>query len=156
MTAVNKLGFDTNTVVGQYSYKYDTSLIGEANRICYGDPRDTTTYPGVVATGAELFIKTPLVKKVTMTLSVRTYSGVPFTVVANQIKNSVAAFVDNNPIGTPIPISGIIAVVTAVQGVLSVVVDSPLYNSSQDEILLNPGEKAWILNLDDIAVIQLG
>ena len=156
MTAVNKLGFDTNTVVGQYSYKYDTGLIGEANRICYGDPRDTTTYPGVVATGAELFIKTPLVKKVTMTLSVRTYSGVPFTVVANQIKNSVAAFVDNNPIGTPIPISGIIAVVTAVQGVLSVVVDSPLYNSSQDEILLNPGEKAWILNLDDIAVIQLG
>jgi hypothetical protein len=158
MSAVNKLNFNTSIQEGQFSYRYDTGLVGEANRICYGDQTDVTTYPGVVASGAEIFIKTPLVKRIKVSLSMRIYAGIPFTTVSYQVQSAIASYVDANPIGQSIPISALITTAMSVSGVLSVVVDSPDYGDvspGTDEITLNSGEKAWVLSLNDITINEL-
>jgi hypothetical protein len=59
ISSLNKLNFNTTIRQGLDSYKYNTGLIREANRIVYGDPRDQITYPGVGAAGADIFIREP-------------------------------------------------------------------------------------------------
>lgn len=156
MSALGKLQFPTDVVKGVDSYKFHTGLIGEANRIVYGDPRDNTTYPGVSAAGAEIFIKAPLVRRVEVSINVRVKTGVPFSVIVEQVRNSVASLINSNPIGQPIPISNIISTVDAIVGVQAVAISSPQYDAQNDVIRINAGEKALVLDvISDVLVSKI-
>jgi uncharacterized phage protein gp47/JayE len=155
LTAMSKLAFDTGISKGVDSYKYNIGLIAEANRIVYGDPRDNTTYPGVAAAGAEIFIKSPLVKRIEVSISVRVKTGIPFTTIVEEVRNSVAALINSNPVGQYIPISNIVSTVGAIVGVQAVAISSPQYSPENDVIRVNAGEKSLILDIiSDITVAK--
>lgn len=157
LIGLSKLGFPEKVAVGTDSYKYNTGLIAEANRVVYGDPRDTITYPGVGAAGAEIFIKAPLVRRVQVSIAVRLNTGIPFTRVVEQVRNNVFALINSSPIGKPIAISSIVSVVESLNGVTAVAISSPLYNDQNDVIAINPNEKALVLDIvQDIIVNKIG
>lgn len=157
LTSLGKLNFSTLLRNGLDSYRYNTGLIAEANRIVYGDPRDPVTYPGVGAAGADIFIREPLDRRVQVSVDIRLLTGAPFNNVSQQVRSSISSLVNSNPVGQSIDISSIISAVRAVPGVLSVAIDSPQFDSTHDLIFLAPGEKARIINSTlDISVNQIG
>lgn len=157
MTSLNKLDFNTVVKVGLDSYRYNTGLVAEANRIIYGDPRDPQTYAGVGAAGAVIYTRAPLSRRVQVSIAVRLNTGVPYTTSAQQVRNSVAALIKANPIGEPISISSIVSAVNAINGVRAVAIDSPQYDVTNDLIFIAPAEKAVIIDPTlDISVSQIG
>lgn len=157
MSSLTKMDFSTAIRKGLDSYRYNTGLIAEANRIIYGDPRDPTTYPGVGAAGAEIFSREPLTRRIQVSIDVRINTGVPFAQTAEQVRTSVSSLINSNDVGVPIAISSIIGVVNAIPGVRAMAISSPQYDSTHDLIFIAPGEKARIIDpVLDISVSQIG
>jgi hypothetical protein len=154
---LDKLAFNTVENSGLDGYEHSTGLIAEANKVCYGDDSDTSTYPGVVAAGAVLNISGPLVKRIEISLSIRIKTGISTVDVADKVKSAVASVVNNTAIGESIAISDIIAAATQINGVVAVAVVSPTYSSSSDLIATQPYEKPMVLNVDqDIDISFVG
>ena len=150
------MGFWGFGVSGFDSYKYYEGLLGEANRIVYGDPADNITYPGVAAAGAEIFIEPPLVKRIEVSINVRVNPGTPFARVTEEVRNAIAALINASPIGESIAISDIISQVNSIPGVRAVSISSPAYDPSNDVIVVNPSEKPFILDIvKDITVSKV-
>lgn len=155
-TSLNKLDFNTAIRKGLDSYRFNIGLIAEANRIIYGDPRDSATYPGVGAAGAEIFVREPLIRRIQVAIDVRVSTGVPFAQTADQVRTSVSSLINSNDVGQPIAISAIVSVVNSIPGVRAVAISSPQYDSTHDTIFVAPSEKALILDPTlDISVIQI-
>jgi len=156
ISMASKLEFPETTVTGFDSYKYHTGLLAEANRTVYGDPRDTTTYPGVAAAGAEIFIEPPLVKRIQVSINIRVNTGVPFARVTEEVRNAIAALINSAPLGESIAISDIIASVNSIPGVKAVSISSPAYDQNNDVIVVNPAEKPSVLDIvNDITVSKV-
>lgn len=157
MTSLNKFNFLTTIRTGLDSYTYNTGLIAEANRIIYGDPTDPSTYPGVGAAGAEIFVREPLSRRIQVSINVRINTGIPFAQIVDQVRSTVSSLINANPIGQPIAIGGIVSAVYAIPGVNSVAISSPLYDANDDIIFIAPSEKAIIIDpTTDISVSQIG
>jgi hypothetical protein len=155
--SLNKMDYNTTIRKGLDSYRYNTGLIAEANRIIYGDPRDPTTYPGVGAAGAEIFSREPLTRRVQVSIDVRINTGVPFAQTAEQVRTSVSSLINSNEVGEPIAISAIVGVVNSIPGVRAMSISSPQYDSTHDLIFIAPSEKARIIDpVLDISVSQIG
>lgn len=152
----SKFSFDPTLKKGLDSYRYHTGLIGEANRIVYGDPRDNTTYPGVAAAGAEIFIRESLFRRVSLGIDIRIETGIPFAQIVEQVRTNVSSLIDANEIGQSIAISDIVEIVNIIPGVRAVAISSPLYNAANDTIKISPAEKARIIDPStDISVRQI-
>lgn len=157
INSLNKMDFNTTIRKGLDSYRYNTGLIAEANRIIYGDPRDPTTYPGVGAAGAEIFTREPLTRRIQVSVEVRINTGVPFAQTAEQVRTSVSSLINSNDVGEPIAISAIVSAVNAIPGVRAMAISSPQYDSTHDLIFIAPSEKARIIDpVLDISVSQIG
>jgi hypothetical protein len=153
VSALDKLDFPLTYSSGVDGYSYNTGLIGEANKVVQGDPDDTSAYPGVAAAGARIDIDGPLVKRIKVSLSLRTRSGVANSDIAARVRSAVATFINQVGVGQPVALSGIVAAASKVVGVVSVVVVAPTYGIGNDEIAVQPAEKPLILSLtDDISV----
>lgn len=156
ISAIGKLEFPTSIRRGLDSYRHHTGLIAESNRIVYGDPRDNVTYPGVAAAGAEIFIDPPLIRRIEVGIGVRVNTGIPFSKIVEQARNNVAALINSNAIGVSIAISDLVAVVNSIPGVKAVSVTSPSYDINNDVIVVNPSEKALILDIvNDITISKV-
>lgn len=155
MQALDKLAFPITLATGTDGYSYSTGLIGEATRVIYGDQRDTATYPGIVAAGANVNVAGPLVKRISVSLGLRVRSGVSTVDIIDRVKSAVAATVNKVGIGQPVAISDIIAAAVTVNGVMAVTVLDPDYSSSNDLIDVQPFEKALVLNLDQDVLVSL-
>ncbi len=147
VTALDKLAFPLEFNAGADGYAYNDGLIGEANRIVQGDPTDSSTYPGVAAAGAQININGPLVKRISLALSLRVRSGVANADIANRVRSAVATVINQTGIGKPIALSSIVAAATKVVGVIAVTVVSPSYGIGSDLIAVQPFEKPLVLNL---------
>lgn len=157
INSLNKLDFNTTIRKGLDSYRYNTGLIAEANRIIYGDPRDPTTYAGVGAAGAEIFVREPLTRRIQVSIEVRINTGVPFAQTAEQVRTSVSSLINSNEVGESIAISAIISAVNVIPGVRAMAISSPQYDSTHDLIFVAPSEKARIIDpVLDISVSQIG
>lgn len=157
LISLNKVDYSTVVRKGLDSYRHNIGLIAEANRIIYGDPRDPSTYPGVGAAGAEIFVREPLTRRIQVSIDVRINTGVPFAQTAEQVRTSVGSLVNSNAVGQTIAISSIISAVNAIPGVKAVSISSPQYDSTHDIIFIAPSEKARIIDpVLDISVSQIG
>jgi hypothetical protein len=156
-TSLGKLNFNTALLNGLDSYRYNTGLIAEANRIIYGDTRDPITYPGVGAAGADIFVQEPLTLRVKVSVDIRLQTGAPFAYVSQQVSSNISYLINSNPVGQSIAISSIINAAMSVPGVISVAVNSPLYNATHDLIQVAQNEKALVLDpTTDIIIDQIG
>jgi len=157
MVSLGKENFSTVIRMGLDSYRYNTGLIAEANRIIYGDPRDPITYPGVGAAGAEIFVQESLTLRVQVGIVVRLLTGVAFSQIITQVRSSVSSLINSNPVGQSIAISAIVSAVNAIPGVYAMAISSPQYDATHDLIFVAPSEKARILDpTTDISVSQIG
>jgi hypothetical protein len=155
---LDKLQFPVTIATGIDGYSHSTGLIEEANKVVYGDEQDPTTYPGVIASGANINISGPYVRRISISLAVRINTSVstPADVLA-QVQSSVAAVVNQTGIGQPIALSDIVSAAAAVNGVTSVTPISPALTAGNDLIAVQPFEKPMVLNLDtDVTVSIIG
>ena len=157
ITSIGKINFPTQAKNGIDAYRYHTGLIAEANRVTYGDPRDNTTYPGVSAAGAEIFIKEPLPRRIQVSINIRVNTGVPFVRVVEQVRNNIAALINGTGIGQSIAISDIISSVNSIQGVKAVSITSPQYSPTSDVIAVSASEKPIVIDIvNDVTVSRVG
>lgn len=154
---LNKLNFPVAGSSGRDSYKANTGLIAEANRIVFGDETNSSQYEGISSAGASYNINGPLVKRIQIALTIRPMTGVSIDSVRESVQSAVAAAINKSFIGTPIPISEIVKAAQSVNGVNAVSVSSPTYNVGQDLIAVQPYEKALVLDIEnDITVTFIG
>lgn len=153
---LNKLDFPTETNFGIDGYSYYNGLIGEATKVVYGDPENSTLFPGVKATSAYIDIRPPLPKRIQISVGVRLKTGVIFSDVENTIKSAIASVVNSSKIGQSIALGDIITAISSVDGVFAPSIIYPTFNSSNDVIEVNYQEKALIISQEDINVSLLG
>lgn len=157
VTALDKLEFPLGVFTGVDGYSYNTGLIGEANKVLYGDPSDPATYPGYVSNGAEVLAAGPMVKRIRLALSLRVQSGLATRDLADRVRNSVAAVVNAAGVGESVSISDVVTAAGEVTGVIAVAVVSPTYSSTSDVITVSAGEKPLVLDLEsDISITFVG
>lgn len=157
VTALDKLAFPTALSQGIDGYRHSTGLIGEATKVVYGEERDPTTYPGVIAAGATINISGPLVRRISVGLAIRARLGVAVSDISDKVKSAVASVVNKTPVGQAVAISDIVNAAARVNGVIAVTVLSPAYGAGNDLIAVQPYEKPLILNVDtDVTVSFVG
>jgi hypothetical protein len=157
LVAQGKLGFDTDINFGVDAYKYYKGLIAQLNKVIYGDPANVTTYPGVRAAGTDIDIKPAIIKRIKCGLAIRIRTGVPFSELRERVKGAVAGYVNKLGVGEQVSISKIVTAASSVNGVVSVAITSPTYDSSNDLIAISADEKAFIVDpTADVIVSILG
>ena len=154
LTIQDKLAFPTGFAQGIDGYRHSTGLIAEANKVGYGDESDPSSYPGVIAAGANVNIEGPLVHRVTVSLALRVRTGIGLTDIKDQVRSAVASVVNSTGVGEPVAISDIITAAQGVNGVVSVTVLSPSFGPGNDLISIQPYEKPLVLSLDDDVLIS--
>jgi hypothetical protein len=154
---LDKLGFTTSVVGGVDAYSYSTGLIGEVNKVIYGDASNPSVYPGVVAAGAQVNICGPLVKRVAVGLAIRVRTGASSSDIISRVKSAVASTINGVSIGESVAISSIVSAAAAIDGVMAVTILNPIYASGSDLIAVQANEKPRVLDLDaDITVSIVG
>lgn len=154
LTFQDKLEFPTSLVPGQDGYRYNTGLIAEVTKVIYGDERDVVTYPGYASAGAAIDVSAPLIRRVIVSLAIRSRSGA--VDVKSRVQAAVAKVVNSAAPG-PIAISLITKEVQQVDGVISVVMLSPVATTTADAIPVQPYEKALVLDPNnDVQVSLIG
>lgn len=156
VTSLDKLSFNTSLHLGTDGYKAGTGLLEEATKTIYGD-LDNPAYPGLLASGADVLIDGPLIHNIKISLLVRTWTSVDRTNIENSVRGAVASEINRSGVGKSIAISDLVAAATTVNGVESVVVLSPSYNSGNDLISVQAYEKPVTLNpTTDITIKFVG
>lgn len=154
---LTKFKFPTTISVGNDAYHYSGGLINETAKILYGVETDPLTYPGVIAAGNSVEISGPLIRRVQISLSVRIRAGLPQSSVVNKVRSAVTAVINQSQIGEDIALSDIVEAANRVSGVLSVTIDSPVYNNLNDIITVQTYEKALVIDATtDIQVFIIG
>lgn len=146
--ALGKLDFNININVGADGYKYNTGLLAEVNKVLYGDESNPTIYPGFVAAGADINISGCIIKRISIGLAIKTAYGNNDPNLVSRVKSTVASIVNSTIVGQSIAISDIVSAVNNINGIISVVIIYPEYNTINDFIALQPNEKPKILDLD--------
>lgn len=149
LQSVDKLGFDVTPAIGIDGYRHTVGLIEEANRVGYGVDADPAAYPGVISAGANINIQGPLIRRVSVGLSLRIRTGISAADIQDQVRSAVAAAINIVGVGQPVALSDLIAAANSVNGVVSVTVVSPAFGPGSDLISIQPYEKPMVLNLDD-------
>lgn len=153
LTVTNKLGFSGTKAVGLDAYRRNTGLIAAASQVIFGDESNVVDFEGVASAGASYTYSGPIVKRVKVAISVR---AIETEDLVNQIQSSVAAAINKTPIGKSVALS---SVVTAAQvsGVSAVTIVSPIYGVGDDLIVIQPYEKAKVVDIEnDISVVVIG
>ena len=155
--SLGKMGFDQTIVHGRDAYRYNTGLIAESKKVVYGDRAAPEDYPGMAAEGANIQFAGPTIKRIQISVAVRLTSNVSNRDIVDNVKSTIAGYINSQPIGVNIPLSGMVSAIESLDGVSSVAVVSPTYNASNDLILISSGEKAMIINSSsDITVSTIG
>ncbi len=154
-TALNKLDFDDKTLFGVDSYSSYKGLIRETSRIIYGRAANPTVYPGVGSAGAYLDIQPPLPRKIVLSIGVRLRTGISFASIQNNVKSVAAGIINNTKIGQSIAFSDILRAVGSIQGIVSASMIYPIFDSSNDLIVVYPQEKPLCDAQSDVTVTPL-
>ncbi len=150
---LDKLAFNTNIHQGLDAYSFNTGLLAEVNKVVYGDESNPSVYPGIQANGTNINISGPLIKRVTVSLSIRLRTGVSSADIVDRVKSSVASVINSTPVGVSIAISDLVSAANTIDGVLAVTILSPEYDVGNDLIAVQASEKPRVLDIaQDILV----
>lgn len=153
--SMNKLNFETSVKNGEDSYKYYRGLISAVGQKIRGSTANPLALPGVAAAGAYIEIDSPLPKRIQLSIVIRLKTGVPFALLKSRVQSAVAAYVNGLGVGKPVVFSEVVKVAQTISGVQAVSISSPVYNATNDQIIVQSFEKPLIFNIDsDIIVSQ--
>jgi uncharacterized phage protein gp47/JayE len=156
ITALNKLGFPENTpATNSDGYKYYSGLLGEVNKVVYGDPADPVNYPGYASANANIEVTAPQVKRIPLDIYVRMQNGFTLSGATLAIRNAAATAVNSTPVGQDVAYSDIISAINAISGVFSVAIAG--HTETNPTIPVLAYEKPLVVNLEgDINVTITG
>lgn len=142
MSPICKLNYPIDIHTGIDGYQYYTGLLRTVQRIVDGFEADPTSYPGRRAVGSIIETLPPLIKKITMSISITTNEGVNLGDISSEIKSTIINYVNNLGVGENVILSEIIARIMRVRGVKSCAFTTP---SPSNEFISVPSTgKAYI------------
>jgi uncharacterized phage protein gp47/JayE len=158
ISSLDKLGFDSSTSVpGIDGYSHSTGLMEEVNRTVYGDESQSSTYPGIAAASANIYISGPIIKRIQTSISIRPQTGIDQRNLADAVRSAVAGAVNETPVGQSVALSAIVSAAQSVNGVVAVTILSPVYGTGNDLIPVQPYEKARVIDIEqDVQVSFVG
>lgn len=145
-----KLGYDLLPAIGTDGYRFYTGLLRRAQRTIDGYAPDPITYTEHRAVGSRIEILPPLIKNISLVLSIATNQGATIQDVSNNVKSSIIDYVNGLGVGQHVILSAIIAQVMKVKGVAAVTFSTPA--PSQERITVASNEKA-LISADAIGII---
>lgn len=145
-----KLGYDLLPAVGTDGYVFYTGLLRRAQRTIDGYAPDPITYTERRAVGSRIEILPPLIKNITLVLSIATHQGATIQDVSNNVKSSIIDYINGLGVGEHVILSAIIAEVMKVKGVAAVTFNTPA--PTEERITVASNEKALIF-ADSIGII---
>lgn len=146
VSALFKTGFEERTFQGIDGYKVFSGLIQEAHKVIDGLPSNPALYPGVKAMGTFIEVLPPVVRSITIDLSVRPKDGVTLSSINELVRATVSSYVNRLGPGQPVVLSEIVKRVQLLPGVFSVRVLSTLPAAFEDRIVMSTIERPYILN----------
>ena len=156
-TMQGKLEYTTLPQFGIDAYLNFGGLIKELNRVIYGDPTSAEAFPGIRAAGSNISISAAIIKRITIDMSIRVKTGIPFSEVREAAKGAAAGYINTLGTGQSISLSKVVEAVSKVGGITSVVITFPVYDISSDRIAVGSQEKALVGDpTNDITVSVLG
>ena len=120
-------GVAVNSVVIA-SYTYYTALLATVQKVIDGDPEDETNFPGLRAAGINVIADTPVIRRISVRLSVVAIPGVQEQTIIPQIQETIEAYINGLGIGEDVIVSEIIERAMRISGMLDVVVSTPTSN----------------------------
>lgn len=150
MSHAGKLNYDLITSVGTDGYLFYTGLLRRAQRTIDGYAPDPATFTERRAVGSRIEILPPLIKNISIILSITTKEGSTIQDISSNIKSAIIDYVNGLGVGDDVILSAITAVVMKVKGVAAVTFNSPV--PSEERISISANEKALIF-ADAIGII---
>jgi hypothetical protein len=150
---LDKLAFPTGVVNGIDAYAHSVGLIGEANKVVYGDTQDTATYPGIAAAGANINTSGPFIRRILISIVIRlnTSTATPND-IQEAVQSAVASYVNGLGTGVSVDLGAVVTAAESVFGIAGCAIQSPAYGPGNDIIAIQSFERARVLNLNDITV----
>jgi uncharacterized phage protein gp47/JayE len=142
ITHMGKFGYNTDVTAGIDGYLYYTGLLRRVQRTVDGFEPDSTNYPGQRAVGGLIEALPPLVKTISIAITVTTVGGVNLGDISNSIKSTIINYVQGLDIGQDVVLSEIIAQVMNIKGVGAVTFNNPI--PSTERITIANNERANI------------
>lgn len=126
--ARSRIEFLTPVAAGSFiaiTYSYYTGLIFYVQRIINGSREDEVTYPGVVAAGIEATVETPIIRRITVRMSITAQEGFDEANLIPLVRTAVENYILALGIGEDVILSEIIERAMAVTGMYNVIVQEP-------------------------------
>ena len=142
MSHAGKLNYDLITSVGTDGYLFYTGLLRRAQRTIDGYAPDPMTFVERRAVGSRIEILPPLIKNISIILTITTKEGSTVQDISNNIKSVIIDYVNSLGVGDDVILSAIIAAVMKVKGVAAVTFNSPA--ATEERISISANEKALI------------
>lgn len=142
LIAMGKIGYSSGVITGVDGYQYYTGLLRTVQRTVDGFEPDANTYPGRKAIGSTIEILPPLVKKISIVISVTTNNGVNISEINNEIRSAVLNHVNNLKVNEDVVLSDIVVKVMGIDGVAAVTFVSPA--PSTERIFIAANEKSYV------------
>lgn len=139
---VGKLGYDLITSIGLDGYKFYTGLLRRAQRTVDGFAPDPITFAERRAVGSRIEILPPLIKNISLVLTITTNEGSTIQDISNNVKSSIIDYVNGLGVGQDVILAAIIAAIMKVKGVAAVTFNEPV--PSEERITIASNEKALI------------
>lgn len=143
-----KFGYDLDLSPGTDGYLFYTGLLRRVQRTIDGYSPDPTTFPERRAVGSRIETLPPLVRNITIALTIAT-QGVAIQDISNNIKSAVIDYVNKLGNGEDVILSAIAAKIMQVKGVAAVTFNVP--DPTEERITVATNEKA-IITADNIGI----
>jgi hypothetical protein len=144
-----KFGYDLGLSLGTDGYLFYTGLMRRVQRVVDGFSPDPVTFPERRAIGSRIESLPPLVKNISLVLTITTNDGFAIQDISNNIKSSIIDYVNKLGNGQDVILSSIIAKIMQVKGVAAATFNIP--EPSEERITVASNEKA-IITADNIGI----
>ena len=110
-------------IIGNYTYM--TGLFSRIQKTVNGDKLDTINYPGVGAAGVIIYVDTPIIREVSVTISIAVSSGEDEADIKDNVQTAVETYIEGLLIGQNVILASIIERAMSTVGVINAKIISP-------------------------------
>ena len=110
------------------TYSYYTGLVATVQQVIDGDPDDPTNFPGIRCAGSRVVVETPIIRRITVTLSITAAPGVQEADLVSPVQQAVEAYINALGIGEDVIVAEIIERAMNIAGMFDCVVVLPVSN----------------------------
>lgn len=106
-------------------YSYFTGLVQLVQKTITGDPNDRINFPGVAAGGIIINVDTPVIRRISVTISISAESGFDESELRNSVQREIEAYIDGLKIDDNVFRARIIERAMQIPGIRNVVLQVP-------------------------------